>query len=147
VRVVRALEVVATTGRAMSEWERSHGFRDARFETLMIGLTRSRDVLYRRINRRVEAMLAEGWIEEVKGLLRDGLDPNLKPFAGIGYREIVLYIQGGLSYEVMVEEIKKRTRRYAKRQATWFSKERHLHSFSYPEDLGRISLEAARFLQ
>jgi tRNA dimethylallyltransferase len=147
VRVVRALEIFHSTGRPMSEWERDHGFREARFKALVIGLTRPRQTLYQRINERVETMLARGWVEEVKDLMARGFAPDLRPFSGIGYREIVLYIQGLLSYEVMVEEIKKKTRRYAKRQTTWFSKEKDLRSFLYPEEMKRIAAEVTQFLK
>ncbi len=147
IRIVRALEVFRTTGRPMSQWEQSHGFREARYDAFVACLAAPRNLLYERINRRVDSMLERGWIDEVRGLLGEGLDRDLKPFGSIGYREIVLYIEGRLGYEVMVEEIKKKTRRYAKRQMTWFSKERGMRLFVYPDEMEAIRAEVALFLK
>jgi len=146
VRVVRALEIYLLSGVTMSEWQRRHGFQEERYDTFKIGLYRERQELYGRINRRVEGMLEQGWIGEVEGLLKAGYDPGLKPFQSIGYREILLHLKGAMTYPDMVEQIKRATRRYSKRQFTWFSKEKKLHWYRYPEERESILEEAQRFL-
>jgi tRNA dimethylallyltransferase len=147
VRAVRAMEVFRLTGKPMSELERTQGFGEPRYDMLKIGLTRARDELYHRINKRVDEMLAKGWVEEVEGLLSVGYDEASKPFSGIGYREIILYIKGLISHEDMVEEIKKNTRHYAKRQFTWFAKEKDVNWFRYPDDKENIRVKTAEFLK
>jgi tRNA dimethylallyltransferase len=118
-RILRALEVVEGTGRPLSELHAAHGFQDRPYHTLKLGLTLPREELYRRIEARVEAMLAGGWLEEVRGLLAR-YSPALKPFKAIGYRHLVAVLQGRCPLPEAVAEIKKETRRYAKRQLTWF---------------------------
>ena len=143
VRVVRALEIFLASGLTMSEWQERHGFREKRYDVCKIGARRDRQELYTRIDERVERMLTEGWIEEVEGLIRAGYDTDLKPFHSIGYREIVLYLKGGMTYADMKERIKTATRHYAKRQFTWFSKEKDINWYPYPVDrdtmLGRVT--------
>jgi tRNA dimethylallyltransferase len=146
VRVVRGLEISYLSALTMSEWRRRHGFQEMRYETLKIGLQGERPELYRRIDERVERMLAEGWVEEVKGLLDAGWNPELKPFQSIGYREILLYLKGQLDYPGMVEKIKMATRHYGKRQTTWFSKEKDIEWHEYPEERDRILERVRRFL-
>jgi tRNA dimethylallyltransferase len=147
IRVVRALEVYRLTGVQMSEWERIHGFRDLRYRALVMGLRKDRAELYRRIDNRVDEMLAKGWVEEVRGLLAMGYQEDLKPFQGIGYREILLYIKGLICYEDMVKDIKMQTRHYAKRQLTWFAKEKGAVWFEYPEARQTVIEKVAGFLQ
>ncbi len=146
VRVVRALEVCYSSGTTMSGWLASHGFREQRYEVYKVGLSVDRQELYERINRRVERMLGEGWIEEVEELMGAGWDTSLKPFHSIGYREIVLYLKGDLSYAAMKERIKRETRHYGKRQITWFSKEKDIDWYDYPGDRDRILEGVTRFL-
>lgn len=146
VRVVRAIEVCRSSGMTMSAWQAGHGFREQRYEVYKVGLSLDRRELYRRINRRVERMLDEGWIGEVEGLIKAGWDTSLKPFHSIGYREIVRYLKGDLSYGAMVERIKRETRHYGKRQITWFSKEKEIHWYDYPGDRDKILEGVTKFL-
>jgi tRNA dimethylallyltransferase len=146
VRVVRALEVFTLTGTSMSGWEKRHGFREAKYRALKVGLVRDREELYSRINRRVDAMLEKGWVDEVRSLLSLGYDVKLKPFSSIGYREILRYLNHSIDYEDMVKEIKMHTRNYAKRQFTWFSKEQDIAWFSYPEEVEDIRERVRGFL-
>jgi tRNA dimethylallyltransferase len=143
VRVVRALEVFHSSGLTMSEWVEKHGFREQRYDVYKIGLQKDRQELYRLIDERVERMLASGWVEEVENLIRAGYDTILKPFQSIGYREIVLYLKGGIAHSQMTERIKVATRHYAKRQFTWFSREKDINWYVYPHDrdiiLGRVT--------
>jgi tRNA dimethylallyltransferase len=145
-RMVRAMEVLQLTGLSMSEWSQSHGFKNARYEACKIGLQKPRNELFNRINKRVDEMLASGWIEEVKGILSMGFDERLKPFSSIGYREIVLYLRGSITYEDMVKDIKKFTRHYAKRQFTWFLRERDISWYEYPEETDTIRQKVIDFL-
>jgi tRNA dimethylallyltransferase len=146
VRVVRALEISHVSGIAMSEWHTRHGFQEQRYHALKIGLKVGRQELYRRINERVERMLAKGWVDEVKGLIEAGWSPELKPFQSIGYREIVLYLKGNVKYPEMVEKIKTATRRYAKRQMTWFSREDGTEWHEFPAERVVILERIRRFL-
>ena len=146
IRAVRAMEIFLLTGKKMSDLEKDHGFKEARYDTLKIGLTGERDELYRRIDKRVDDMLASGWIEEVKRILSIGIPETAKPFTSIGYREIILNINGFIDYIDMVKDIKKHTRHYAKRQLTWFAKEKEMRWFEYPADEKAIMEDAGRFL-
>jgi tRNA dimethylallyltransferase len=145
VRVVRALEIYYLSGVAMSEHCRLHGFRDERYDAYRIGLSRERAELYGGIERRVDLMLRRGWVEEVEGLLRR-YPLSARPFQGIGYREIVLHLTGKIGYQEMVEAIKRATRRYAKRQLTWFSKEKGIEWHRYPEERDAILEKIGGFL-
>ena len=119
-RILRALEVIEATGQAISKHHKKHGFFDQPFESLKIGLEMDRTILYERINRRVDAMISDGFLDEVKGLMARGYSADLKPMQSIGYRHMVDYIEGRLSWEECVRTMKRDHRRYAKRQLTWF---------------------------
>lgn len=134
-RLSRALEILEVTGRPPSQaqvWHKEQGYNDtptvnvARVGAVtfnLVGLARPREELYDRINRRVEAMLAAGWLEEVKGLLKSGVSRRAHPMQGVGYGELVQVAQGELTLEEAIPSIKQRTRRFARRQLTWFRKE------------------------
>lgn len=124
-RLVRALEVYELTGVPISETQTAAEM-EPRYDDLVIGLTMERDQLYDRIDQRVEAMLAGGWLQEVQGLLQR-YGPNRKPMEALGYKELVLYLRGLLTWQEAPELIKRNTRRFAKRQITWFRRERRIH--------------------
>jgi tRNA dimethylallyltransferase len=119
-RVVRALEVLESTGEPISRQQDRHRFEDAPYPALKLGLFLERDVLYRRIDRRCDAMLEGGLIEEVKGLLDRGYSPALKPMQSIGYRHVIDFLQGRTDMAETRRLFRRDTRRYAKRQLTWF---------------------------
>jgi tRNA dimethylallyltransferase len=119
VRIIRALEVHHLTGRPISEYQADHSLADRPFDVLFFCLTRPRDELNRRIERRTQAMIEAGWAAEVEGLLNRGYHRDLKPMKAIGYRELVRYVQGDWPLPRARDEIIKRTRQYAKRQMTW----------------------------
>jgi tRNA dimethylallyltransferase len=146
IRVARAMEIFLLTGRTVSDLEKDHGFREPRYDILKIGLKKEKDELYARINQRVNDMFAQGWVEEVKNILSMGTSETVKPFSSIGYREILLNIKGSILYKDMVKDIQKHTRHYAKRQFTWFAKERDMNWFEYPENLEGIIKKVAEFL-
>jgi len=122
VRIVRALEVFATTGRKMSELKAEHSFAEKPYRVLKLAADFPRDELYSRINHRAEQMLSAGLVNEVKGLVKD-YSFDLKALQTLGYREVVRYLKATISAEQMLADIKKYTRQYAKRQMTWFKKE------------------------
>ena len=119
-RIIRALEVQRITGKAISRLHARHGFADRRFKPLKIGLKMDRAPLYDRINRRVDAMIAAGLAAEVRHLLGMGYSASLKSMQAIGYRHMVDFIAGRMPWEEAVCTLKRDTRRYAKRQLTWF---------------------------
>lgn len=117
-RILRALEVIAASGQKMSEQQRRHSFADCPYRLLKIGLARPREDLYRRIDDRVETMLAQGLVSEVQDLRRR-YPADLKPLQSLGYRHVSAYFDGELAWDEMVASLKRDTRRYAKRQLTW----------------------------
>jgi tRNA dimethylallyltransferase len=117
-RIVRALEVINATGRRMSEQHYQHAFADCPYRILKLCLQRPREELYARIDVRVEVMLAQGLVAEVQDLRRR-YPPHLKPLQSLGYRHVSAYLDGALAWDDMVAQLKRDTRRYAKRQLTW----------------------------
>ena len=145
VRLVRALETALVTGRSLSQHHRRHAFADVPFRSLKIGLTMERKRLYNRIDRRVEAMIAAGLVEEVKGLLAAGCSADLKSMQSIGYRHMVGYLSGKLDFTEAVRTLKRDTRRFAKRQFTWFSADPSIR-WTEPERLPELFPEIEAFL-
>ncbi|MGI6357199.1 MAG: tRNA (adenosine(37)-N6)-dimethylallyltransferase MiaA [Bacillota bacterium] len=119
-RIVRALEVYQTTGQPLSFWEQQGKGHGERYDLQMFGLTRPRQQLYDRINRRVDLMVKQGLLEEAQRLLHQGLDENFIANQAIGYKELFTYLRGEEGLDDAVERLKQNTRRYAKRQLTWF---------------------------
>ena len=119
-RIIRAIEVFETTGKSISDHHSEHQFGETPFRTLKIGLEMERAALYERIDRRVDIMLDMGLLAEVRRLLEMGYPSDLKSMKSIGYRHMADFIEGRLSWEEAVRTLKRDTRRYAKRQYTWF---------------------------
>jgi len=145
VRILRALEVFYATGRRFSELAREHAFARRRYPCLKIGLHLPRQELYRRLDVRVDKMLEAGFLEEVKTLLAKGYSPALKPLRSIGYRHLIAYLEGQVPFEEAVRLMKRDTRRYAKRQLSWFRKDQEIKWFR-PEEKEKILAEARKFL-
>lgn len=120
-RLVRALEVFAATGRPLSSYHKEQAPPPFPFRTVV--LNRDRHELYARINERVDQMLEHGLLEEVRRLRDHGFDRSLNPLRTIGYQEPLAYLEGEISRDEMVRLIKRNTRRYAKRQLTWFRRD------------------------
>jgi len=116
-RTIRALEVIMTTGRRFSE---QRGQSESPYHLITVGLTRPRAELYERVDQRIDAMFANGFLEEVKSLLAKGYSPSLPTMSAIGYRECVRVINGELNEEQAKAEIKRATRIFVRRQANWF---------------------------
>jgi tRNA dimethylallyltransferase len=117
-RVIRALEIYYCTGKTMSEYQKKQ-VHELLYHTVIVGLTMDRDRLYERINKRVDMMIAEGLVEEVERFWRAGLR-DCQSIQAIGYKELYDYFDGRISFEEAVENLKQNSRRYAKRQLTWF---------------------------
>lgn len=138
-RLVRALEVFSLTGKPISEQGRA---TESPYNLLLVGLNRDREELYRRIELRVDIMLADGFADEVRRLLAMGFAADCKPMQGLGYRQLGQYFNGDLAYDEAVELIKRDTRRFAKRQLTWWRRDERVHWFN-PAELSEDELLAA----
>ncbi len=123
-RVARALEYHYNTGRLFSQYNREQANRKSSYNHTYFAITDNREALYERINMRVDKMAEEGLVEEVRELLNQGYSSNLNSLSSIGYKEICSYLSGECSYEEALENIKKNSRHYAKRQLTWLRRER-----------------------
>jgi len=120
-RILRGLEVYCSTGIPISRYYSSmSGYVSD--ETVFIGISCDREILRKRINERVDCMIADGFLDEVRSLRSAGYGPNLKSMRSIGYLELNRHIDGELAFEEAVQLIKTNTARYAKRQMTWFKK-------------------------
>ena len=144
-RIVRALEVFHSTGKPLSQWQREHGFGDQPFDVLAVGLERPRPELYERIDRRCERMMAEGLLDEVRGLLDRGYGPRLPSMQSVGYRQAVQCLLGGMSHGDVLSSMQQATRRLAKRQLTWFRADPSL-SWMHPDGVDEIGGMCRRFL-
>ena len=126
-RIIRAIEFYKSTGIPISEHQRMTKEKESRYAPIMVSIDWDRQELYDRINRRVDIMLEEGLFNEVKSLMDKGYTQALNSMKGIGYKEVIDCIEGRMSYEATVELIKQSSRRYAKRQLTWFRRDKRIH--------------------
>lgn len=145
-RIVRALEVYETTGMTISEHHKKHAFSGNRFNVLKIGLTTERDDLYKRIEKRVDLMVEAGFAEEVKRLLDMNYTAGLKSMQSIGYRHMVEYLTGRISLDETVRILKQDTRRFAKRQMTWFNADPEI-VWVKPDQANNIKILIGSFLK
>jgi len=134
-RIIRALEVYHQTGEPMSMWHRRHKSTSGqRLPCTKIGLVRPKKELYERIDLRIDHMLDAGFLEEVKFLLKKGYSHRLKPLQSLGYRHIIRFLKEQVSFDETVSQLKRDTRRYAKRQLTWFRADPEIRWY-HPEAL------------
>lgn len=133
-RIVRAIEFYRTTGIPISEHQEMTKQKESRYEPLMLCVKWDREVLYDRINKRVDIMMNDGLLDEVKQLMEMGYTKELNSMKGIGYKEIIDYFEGNMSLEDTVNLIKQSSRRYAKRQLTWFRRDKRIHWLDANED-------------
>lgn len=133
-RLIRALEVYRGSGKTYSSFL-NQPVQERNFNTIYIGLTADRQVIYDRINLRVDLMIKEGLIEEAENLYRHKDENALQT---VGYRELFDFFDGKLTKEEAIQEIKKNTRRFAKRQLTWYRKNPDIQWFDYLEDVEEI---------
>ncbi|KPJ74254.1 hypothetical protein AMJ52_01360 [candidate division TA06 bacterium DG_78] len=135
-RIVRGLEVYEITGKPLSSLINKQK-RKAQFQPYYIGLNAPRDILYQKIDKRVDEMIKKGLVKEVTSLLKRGFDHQSNALRTIGYKEIIAYFQKNLTLDEAVKKIKQRTRNFAKRQITWFNKIPDVHWYN-PEDINII---------
>jgi tRNA dimethylallyltransferase len=142
-RIARALEVFELTGRPLSVLHHEHQESASRLDAVQVALDFPRDVLYARINARVDAMLEAGLLDEVRMLIERGWAGHIERLRSLGYREMAAHIRGECSLEEAVELMKMNTRRYAKRQLSWFRGDSRIHWLSVDEDSSDESLADA----
>ncbi|WP_370408116.1 tRNA (adenosine(37)-N6)-dimethylallyltransferase MiaA [Tenacibaculum dicentrarchi] len=133
-RVMRALEVCIGSGKTYSSFKNKPK-TPRNFEVIKIGLTADRQIMYDRINKRVDIMLENGLLEEAKKMQPH---KNLTALKTVGYRELFEYFEGDFTKEFAIEEIKKNTRRFAKRQGTWFRRDTQINWFDFQDDIQKI---------
>lgn len=133
-RLVRALEICIGTGKTYSSFKNKPK-TPRNFQSIKIGLTADREIMYNRINRRVDIMIRKGLIEEAKKLHQY---KELNALQTVGYRELFEYFEGNFTKEFAIEEIKKNSRRFAKRQGTWFRKDSNILWFDFQEDVKNV---------
>jgi tRNA dimethylallyltransferase len=142
-RIVRALEVFQATGITMSEHQRRHDHKniEPRYAARVIGLAPARDELYRRIDARVDAMIAGGLVDEVNALRAAGYRPPMRSQQAIGYVEVHDHLDGTIPRERAVELIKRNSRRYARRQLSWYRPDQRIQWATTPGDVDLASVE------
>jgi tRNA dimethylallyltransferase len=145
-RIIRALETIESTGKTISELHLEHGFTEDPFNTLTVCLGMDRQKLYTRIDQRVELMIEAGLVEEVTKLLEMGYTAELKSMQSIGYRHVVEFLQEKLPWDECVRTLKRDTRRFAKRQFTWFGVDQQVQWYR-PDQLDEIVRLVRRFLE
>lgn len=146
-RVIRALEIIHCTGRTASELQENQS-PELLYDTALIGLTMERELLYKRIDLRVDLMLEQGLLEEVKYFYEQGLK-DCQSIQAIGYKELYDYFDGKISLEAAVENLKQNSRRYAKRQLTWFRNKMNVEWFdmSVSNDAEKKFAEISKFIE
>ena len=147
-RVVRAREVFLLSGQPFSSFNRDYltAQRHDRYPAVRVGLTMAREKLYDAIDRRVDRMMAQGLLDEVKGLRAKGYGRQLPAMQAIGYAQLLAYLEGEISLEKAVEDIKRATRQFAKRQLTWFRRDERIRWFDC-EDYEEAYREVERYVK
>ena len=145
-RVVRAREVFLLSGRPFSSFNQEYyaAQRTSRYTAVRVGLTMPREKLYDSIDQRVDRMMAQGLLDEVKGLKAKGYDRSLPAMQAIGYAQLLAYLEGEVSLETAMENIKRATRQFAKRQLTWFRRDERIRWFDC-EDYEEAYREIERY--
>jgi tRNA dimethylallyltransferase len=141
-RLIRALEICIGTGKPYSTFKNKQKSK-RNFIPIKIGLTADRERMYHRINKRVDIMLDEGLLDEAKNLYKH---KSLNALQTVGYRELFNYFDGEYPLEFAIEEIKKNTRRFAKRQVTWNKKDTSIHWFDFETDVAEIIMKIEEIL-
>ena len=129
-RIIRAIEFYKVSGIPISEHQHMTKLKESRYNAVEFIIDRERYELYDRINRRVDIMMDEGLADEVKTLIDRGYSPELNSMQGIGYKELIAYFNGKSTLDEAVDAIKQNSRRYAKRQLTWFRRNENIHWLS-----------------
>jgi tRNA dimethylallyltransferase len=146
-RIVRAMEVFYRTCLPISKFQHEHGFQEKPYEVFKVGLSCGKEEMYKRIEARTDAMIKMGWVGEVRSLLHQGYPPGLKPLRSIGYKHVVAYLTGNLTFQEAIDFIKRDTRRYAKRQLTWFKADPEIQWYpAQQESFATILKDVGEFL-
>lgn len=133
-RVIRALEVYKETGKTISQIQKESREKDIEYNLAYIALTMDRQFLYERINKRVDIMIENGLVNEVKSLLDKGYTRDMTSMQAIGYKEVLDYLDGKLTLNEVIDIVKQSSRRYAKRQLTWFRKDKRVKWFEVDKE-------------
>jgi len=141
-RVIRALEVFYLTGKPIYQHHNNQN-KNSKFSFYQIGLNWDREALYSRIEQRIDMMIEDGLVYEVMDILNDGYDKNLNSLNTVGYKEIISYLEKEITLSRAIELIKRNTRRYAKRQLTWFRADKRIRWFnvSSQDDIDDLTLQ------
>lgn len=142
IRIVRALEVFEATGKTLTEWHAAQA-ADA-LPAARYGLNWDRPALYARINARVEAMVAMGWVDEVRQLVAAGYAEQIDRLKALGFREIAAHLRGGQTLQEAIAQAQMHHRRYAKRQLTWFRADTRIDWLAMPCEIETLADEIAR---
>ena len=145
-KLIRAIEVCILSCKPISEVHRAGRSPLQGWRTLKVGLMPSREMLHERIDARTEAMIESGWLDEVQGLLAAGIVEDAKIFDFIGYREMLGVLRGNLTIEKARAAIQLATRHYAKRQITWFRKDKSIRWFAGPGDDAEMQTDICEYL-
>ena len=131
---MRALGIIESTGKKISNNDNNFRKENENLNFIIIGLTQNREKLYEKINKRVDIMLENGLIEEVKNLLARYPNRDNISYKAIGYKEVIKYVDKKISLDEMKENLKKNSRRFAKRQFTWFNADKRIKWFDVNEN-------------
>ena len=132
-RIIRAIEFYKVSGVPISEHQERTKLKESRYDATMFLINHNREVLYDRINRRVDIMISDGLVDEVRSIMNMGYSRDLNSMQGIGYKEMIAYLEGEISLADTIDMIKQNSRRYAKRQLTWFRRDGRINMLS-PDD-------------
>lgn len=144
-RVIRAIEFYKLTGIPISEHQEKTKEKESRYQPVMIGIWHERELLYDRINKRVDIMINDGLIDEVKALKEMGLTADMQSMQGIGYKEILAHLNNGITIDEAISNIKQNSRNYAKRQLTWFRRNGRINWIDGKTDIVKKSKELINF--
>ena len=144
-RIIRAIEVYQLTGEPMSEIQKVKS-KIQDYHCLIIGIARPRPQLYERIDIRVDNMFDNGLVEEVEILIKQGYNPELSSFQALGYKEVANYLNGNFTLEEVKEKVKTSTRNFAKRQMTYFRKNKDIKWFVLDDERQEIFEEVEKFI-
>ena len=140
-RIVRAIEIYKLTGRTMTEHNAETQKKESRYLPLMLAISWDREELYGRIDKRVDIMLENGLLNEVFGFAKKGYTKKIQSMQGIGYKQLLDYYRGLSTYEEAVRIIKRDSRRYAKRQITWFKRDKRIKWIDSDSDILKQATE------
>ncbi len=146
-RIERALSVYRSTLLPFSQLQKLHNFKENRYNAFVVGIDIDKEILHRRIDERVYKMIKDGFVYEVERILSMGYNHQLKPLKSIGYKEIISYIMGNINLDEAIYRIKLETKRYAKRQITWFRGMKGIKWYKYPLDLKELKDKILKFLE